>query len=178
MRTLIILLTWLVPTSCAFALDVTSCGTTIPARQTGILQNDLPTRLLVTPATGVPGDAWGRREQPDPVAQITVMQVDVATLIANGHPLELFGDNLFLELDLSVENLPIGSRLRLGSATVAVTPKAHNGCRKFQARFGPEALRFVSDPELRHRNLRGIYLRVLEAGEVAVGDAVEVIARG
>jgi MOSC domain-containing protein YiiM len=105
------------------------------------------------------------------------MQADVARLIANGQPLELFGDQLFLELDLSVENLPPGSRLRLGSATVEVTPMPHNGCRKFQARFGRDAVELVSDPQLRHRNLRGIYLRVVVPGEVAVGDSVAVISR-
>jgi MOSC domain-containing protein YiiM len=58
-----------------------------------------------------------------------------------------------------------------------VTPKAHTGCRKFKARFGDDALRFVSEPARRHLNLRGIYLRVVADGEVGVGDAVEVIAR-
>jgi MOSC domain-containing protein YiiM len=140
-------------------------------------RREAPDRSRLTPEAGVPGDAWLDREDRDPTGQIAVMQADVAELIANGQPLELFGDNLFLELDLSVENVPPGSRVRVGSATVEITPKAHNGCRKFRARFGSDALRFVSDPQLRHRNLRGIYMRVLEPGEVAVGDPVEVIAR-
>jgi MOSC domain-containing protein YiiM len=101
----------------------------------------------------------------------------VARLIANGQPLELFGDNLFLELDLTAANLPVGSRLRIGGAIVEVTPKAHNGCRKFQARFGAEALRFVVEASLRPRNLRGIYMRVLEPGVVSVGDPVDVLSR-
>lgn len=126
---------------------------------------------------GVPGDAWGRRPDPNPEGQLAVMQRDVAELIANGQPLTLFGDNLFLELDLSRNNLPTGTRLRLGTATVVVTPKPHNGCHKFRARFGADALRFVSCPELRHRNLRGIYLRVVEDGEAALGDPVEVVGR-
>ena len=53
----------------------------------------------------------------------------------------------------------------------------HNGCRKFRGRFGADAQQFVSKPELRHRNLRGIYMRTVEGGEVAPGDIVEVIAR-
>jgi MOSC domain-containing protein YiiM len=134
-------------------------------------------RALVTVADGVPGDAWARRAPTKPEAQLAVMQHDVATLIANGQSLALFGDNLFLDLDLSAANLPIGSRVRAGAALLEVTPKAHNGCRKFHARFGNDALRFVSEPERRHRNLRGIYLRVVEEGEVAVGDAVAVVAR-
>lgn len=109
--------------------------------------------------------------------QLAVMQLDVAELIANGQPLALYGDNLFLDLDLSTRNLPLGSRVRAGDVVLEVTPAPHNGCRKFRARFGDEALRFVSSPSLRSRNLRGIYLRVVAAGEVACGDAVEVLSR-
>jgi len=138
---------------------------------------ETPTRIDLGPDTGVPGDAWGRGEKPDRAAQLTVMEIDVAEMIANGQPLTVFGDNLFLALDLSVENLPTGSRLRLGRALLEVTAKPHNGCRKFAARFGHDALRLVANPELRHRNLRGIYMSVVEAGEVAVGDAVAVVSR-
>jgi len=140
-------------------------------------RREMPDRTRLESDVGVPGDAWGRRQDPNPEGQITVMQRDVAELIANGQPLTLFGDNFFLELDLSRDNLPAGTRLRLGTATVVVTPKPHNGCHKFRARFGSDALRFVSHPELRHRNLRGIYMRVVEGGEVALGDPVEVVAR-
>jgi MOSC domain-containing protein YiiM len=58
-----------------------------------------------------------------------------------------------------------------------VTPHPHNGCRKFQARFGNAALRFVGAPERRGRNLRGIYMRVVEPGDVAAGDAARVVSR-
>ncbi|MEQ8789669.1 MAG: hypothetical protein RIC55_25465 [Pirellulaceae bacterium] len=127
--------------------------------------------------TGVPGDAWGRNPQRDIEAQLAVMQLDVAELIAAGQPLALFGDNLFLTLDLSAENLPPGSRLRVGEALLEVTPLPHDGCRKFRARFGDEALKFVSNPRQRHRNLRGIYLRVVQEGEVRQGDAARVESR-
>ena len=138
---------------------------------------ETPTRIDLGPDSGVPGDAWGRGQKPDSTAQVTVMEIDVAEMIANGQPLTVFGDNLFLALDLSVENLPTGTRLRLGRALLEVTAKPHNGCRKFAARFGHDALRLVSNPELRRRNLRGIYMCVVEAGEVAVGDAVAVVSR-
>jgi MOSC domain-containing protein YiiM len=134
-------------------------------------------RIHLSPDAGLPGDAWGRRQEPNPEAQLTVMQIDVAELVANGQPLTLFGDNLILDLDLSAANLPAGSQVRVGRAILVVTPQPHNGCKKFHARFGPEALRFVSKPDLRHRNLRGIYMRVVLPGEVAVGDSVEVIVR-
>jgi MOSC domain-containing protein YiiM len=134
-------------------------------------------RAQVTPEGGIPEDSWGRQRNRAIDAQITVMQAEVAELIANGQPLELFGDNLFLDLDLSTANLPTGSRLRAGNAVLEVTPKPHNGCRKFLGRFGEGALRFVSKAETRHRNLRGIYMRVVEEGEIGPGDSVEVLAR-
>ena len=41
--------------------------------------------------------------------------------------------------------------------------------------FGDDALRFVSKPDLRPRNLRGIFMRVVQGGEVGPGDPVEVL---
>lgn len=134
-------------------------------------------RVRLAPEAGVPGDAWGRAAEPKRDMQIAVMQKDVAELIANGQPLALFGDCLVLDLDLSAANLPSGSRVRVGGAILEVTPFPHNGCRKFRARFGDDALRFVSMRELRHRNLRGIYMRVAEGGEVRAGDPVAVVSR-
>jgi hypothetical protein len=136
-----------------------------------------PRKVQLAPGVGMPGDARGRDPELDEASQLAVMQRDVAELVANGQPLTLFGDNLFLDLDLSTQNLPAGSRLRVGQALLEVTPLPHNGCVKFRGRFGDNALRFVSKKELRHRNLRGIYMRVLEAGEVELGDGVEVIYR-
>jgi hypothetical protein len=137
-----------------------------------------PRKVQLAPGVGMPGDARGRDPELDEASQLAVMQRDVAELVANGQPLTLFGDNLFLDLDLSTQNLPAGSRLRVGQALLEVTPLPHNGCVKFRGRFGDNALRFVSKKELRHRNLRGIYMRVVEAGEVVLGDMVEVISRG
>jgi MOSC domain-containing protein YiiM len=141
-------------------------------------RRETPAEVVLGTDAGMPGDAWGRQARPDPAAQLAVMDSEVADLIANGQPLPLFGDNLFLDLDLSAGNLPAGSRLRVGDALLEVTPKPHNGCHTFRARFGDDALHLVSTPELRHRNLRGIYLCVVEEGVVRVGDPVEVLSRG
>jgi len=134
-------------------------------------------RARLSPGEGLPGDGWNLKPSPDPTAQLTVMQRDVAELVANGQSLALFGDNLFVDLDLSSANLPVGSRLRVGGAVVEVTPMPHDGCHKFNARFGNEALRFVNAKPTRHLNLRGIYWRVIEAGEVEVGSPVQVLSR-
>lgn len=146
------------------------------ARHPGGVRHTLD-RVSMTPDSGMPGDSWGRQRRPSPEAQLAVMQFDVAELVANGQPLTLFGDQMFLELDLSDGNLPAGTLLQAGSVRFEVTPMPHNGCRKFRARFGDGALRLVSIRELRHRNLRGVYLRVVEGGDVAVGDEIRVVRR-
>ena len=138
---------------------------------------ETPERIRLTPDEGVPGDSWGRNPKRDLEMQIAVMRRDVAELLANGQPLTLFGDSLFVDFDLSLGNLPIGSRLRVGEAVVEVTPMPHNGCAKFKGRFGADALFFVNAKPTRHLNLRGIYWTVIEAGEVNVGSPIQVISR-
>jgi hypothetical protein len=135
-----------------------------------------PQRARLTPEGGVPGDAWQRDSAGDLDSQLAVMREDVGRLIANGQPLTLFGDNLIVDLDLSVANLPAGSRLRVGDALVEVTPEPHDGCLKYRQRFGKDALRLTA--QHRELRLRGVYWRVIGAGDAAVGDVIEVLRRG
>jgi MOSC domain-containing protein YiiM len=139
-------------------------------------RRDTPREAQLSVEGGVSGDRW-QHGSAEPDAQLAVMQIDVAKLLANGQTLTLFGDNLFVDLDLSAANLPAGSRLRMGAALVEVTPEPHDGCRQFRQRFGGDALRITADRTRRHRNLRGIYMRVVEPGRIAVGDAVLVVSR-
>ena len=134
-------------------------------------------RASLTKAKGMPGDRWSAKESPEPDKQLATMQADVAETIANGQPIGFFGDNLLLDLDLSESNLPVGTQLRVGEALLEVTPEPHNGCLKFKARFGDDALRLVARKETRGQNLRGISLKVIEDGEVAAGDPVAVQRR-
>lgn len=138
---------------------------------------EFPDQVRLSPEEGVPGDDWIRRPPRKPEAQLAVMRRDVAETIANGQSLALFGDNLFVDLDLSSANLPAGSRLRIGEALVEVTPEPHDGCAKFRERFGADALRLVQARETRNLNLRGIYWRVVEAGDVSVGSPLIVLSR-
>ncbi len=135
-------------------------------------------RVRLTPEEGVPGDEWNRRAPRHPDAQLTAVRCQVAELIAAGQPLTVFGDNLFVDFDISAANLPVGTRLRVGEAVVEITPKPHNGCGKFQARFGQDALRFVQAPATRHLNLRGIYWKVVEPGWASRNALIQVLARG
>jgi hypothetical protein len=132
--------------------------------------HETPRRVEVTVEDGVAGDRWatGRR---DLEAQVTLMNVRVAELI--GGPLDGAGDNFQVDLDLSEEDLPVGTQLRIGSALLEVSPAPHTGCKTFSERFGLDALKWVNDN--RDRRLRGMNCRVLEAGAVAVGDPVAVV---
>lgn len=134
-------------------------------------------RAHLTVAGGMPGDRFVDQTKYGPEAQLATAQTDFAKVVANGQPLELHGDNLFLSLDLSAANLPPGARLRVGEALLEVTPKAHNGCKKWVQRFGLAPMRLNLSPRFRDRHLRGIYLRVIEDGACSVGDLVEVVLR-
>ncbi len=136
---------------------------------------ETPASVVLGRAEGVPGDDWIRRPPQKPDAQLAVMRTDVATLIAAGQPLTTFGDNLFVDLELSDSALPAGTQIRVGRALVEVTPEPHNGCSKFNARFGNDALRLVQRKETRDQNYRGVYWRVIEDGEAALGDSIEVM---
>jgi MOSC domain-containing protein YiiM len=108
-----------------------------------------------------------------PDMQLTLMNVRSATLIA-GAPerRQLAGDQFFVDLDLSVENIPPGSRLKLGDATVEITEIPHRGCGKFSARFGVDALKFVNSEVGRELNLRGVNAKIIDGGVVRRGDAI------
>jgi hypothetical protein len=134
--------------------------------------HETPDRAEVTPEDGLVGDRWavGPRHLE---AQLTLMNVRVARLVVrDGSPLDLPGDNFLVDLDLSEEALPAGTRLRLGEALIEVSAAPHTGCKKFRERFGLDALTWVNDN--RDRRLRGMNCRVVEAGAVAVGDSVTI----
>jgi MOSC domain-containing protein YiiM len=88
----------------------------------------------------------------------------------------LAGDQLYIDMDLSPENLPPGTRLKIGSAIIEVTPPPHTGCKKFVARFGRDAMLFVNTGAGKQLNLRGINARVVRAGTVRTNDIAEQLS--
>jgi MOSC domain-containing protein YiiM len=102
----------------------------------------------------------------------------VIALVAR-HPdrWQLAGDQLFIDLDLSADNLPPGTRLALGSAVIQVTDQPHTGCKKFVERFGADALRFVNSPLGRELHLRGISARVVQPGVIRTGDLARKLSQ-
>jgi MOSC domain-containing protein YiiM len=135
----------------------------------------------LSPEGGVHGDNWAKGcwmslpdGRPHPDVQVTIMNARAIALIAEEEARwPLAGDNLFIDLDLSADNLPPGTRLAVGSTLLEITAVPHKGCKKFAARFGVDATRFVNSREGLRLHLRGIYARIVEPGVVAVGDPVQ-----
>lgn len=139
------------------------------------------TECHISPELGVHGDAWAGGcwmslpdGRPHPDVQVAIMNARAIALIAQDEDRwPLAGDNLYVDLDLSDENLPCGQRLVLGSAVLEITGVAHNGCHKFAQRFGDDAVTFVNSKIGKKLHLRGIYARIVRAGIVHVGDVIE-----
>lgn len=127
---------------------------------------------------GLVGDTWCKRSssrtpdnRPHPDMQLNIINSRLIALLAQTKDRwELAGDQLFLDLDLSGENLPAGTQLKIGSALIQVTDQPHTGCNKFVERFGLDAMKFVNSPLGRQHNLRGINAKVVQAGTIRVGD--------
>src|SRR4051812_13137504 len=135
---------------------------------------------LVDLELGLVGDNWPTRpsrstpdRRPDPAKQITVISARLSALLsADPERRALTGDQLHVDLDLSVENLPAGSRLAVGAAVLEISAAPHRGCAVFVGHFGEEAMRFVNGRTGRGLRLRGLNASVVVPGTVRVGDVV------
>jgi len=135
------------------------------------------------PIKGLIGDNWvvrGSSKTPDgsphPEMQINIMNSRVTALVAQDKERwPLAGDQLYIDMDLSKENLPAGARIQVGSAVLEVSHWPHTGCHKFVARFGVEAMKFVNSTVGKELCLRGINAKVVHAGVVKVGQRAKKI---
>lgn len=133
---------------------------------------------------GLVGDTWSVRSSrrtadgsPHRDMQLNVMNARVIALLAQDQTRwPLAGDQLFVDLDLSVANLPAGTHLSLGSAIIEITPQPHTGCEKFVDRFGLDAMKYVNSPTGRELRLRGLNAKVARSGRIRVGDLVRRMA--
>lgn len=155
-------------------------------RRPGVDQREVLDEAELDPFEGLVGDSWKQRpssrtpdRSPHPDMQINIMNARVTALVAQ-HPdrWQLAGDQLYLDMDLSANNLPPGTRLGIGEAIIEVTPPPHTGCRKFVARFGLDAMMFVNSEVGRELHLRGINAKVIEPGRIRVGDTAKKLGNG
>lgn len=129
---------------------------------------------------GLVGDNWYTRGSAsttdgaaNPDMQITIMNARLIALVAQEKERwPLAGDQLYVDLDLGVENLPPGARLCIGSVILEVTDVPHTGCKKFMDRFGRDAVKFVNSPEGKKLRLRGLNARIIQSGLIRVGQTV------
>ena len=132
---------------------------------------------------GLVGDNWkirGSSQTVDgsahPDMQLNILNARVIALLAEKKEhWALAGDQLYMDLDLSAENVPPGTRLSLGEAVIEVTDQPHTGCKKFAARFGLDALKFISSPIGKQLQLRGINAKVIRSGAIRIGDTVKKV---
>lgn len=142
------------------------------------LEREVVDQAELSTEVGLVGDNWltrGNRRTPDgkahPDAQLTLMNSRALDLVAQAQERwPLAGDQLLVDLDLSLDNLPAGSRLAIGTAVVEITALPHTGCKQFSARFGVDATKFVNSPAGKQLRLRGVNAKIVQSGQVRVGD--------
>ena len=121
--------------------------------------------IRLEPHLGIPGDAhagdWHR--------MVSLLSAESVARLQEKIPFPLlpgaFAENVLVE-GIEVSRLPVGTRLRLGSALCEVTQigkECHADC----------AIRRQAGDCVMPRE--GIFVRVLEAGEVRPGDSMEVL---
>ena len=134
---------------------------------------------------GLVGDTWNIRgssrtadNSPHPDMQLNIMNSRVAALVAQDETRwQLAGDQLYIDIDLSDENLPAGTQIAIGSAIIEVTAQPHTGCKKFVERFGLDAMKFVNSLVGKQLHLRGINAKVIKSGTIRQGDVVKKIEK-
>jgi MOSC domain-containing protein YiiM len=132
----------------------------------------LPEVAQLSVEEGFVGDRWYADPEREVERQLTLMNTDYAGLVSSRARRPLLGDNFLVDFDLSEHSCPPGSRLRIGESLIEVTATPHLGCQKFKDRFGPGALRWVNVKSLLPLTLRGVNARVIEGGQIRVGDAI------
>jgi hypothetical protein len=156
-------------------------------RRPGPRQREILSEAELHPDHGLVGDDWaararrrGKMTASYAARSITLMSYRMVSLLGDTDEERAWaGDQLYPDLDLSVANLPTGSRLAVGDeAVIEVTKYPHTGCAKFVERFGEEVSRFVNGDVGRPLRLRGLNGVVVTPGTVRRGDRVRVVLRG
>ena len=152
-------------------------------RRPGIDEREVLDAGVLDLVDGLVGDSWSRRRSTrtptgsaHPEMQLNIMNARAIALVAQVRDRwPLAGDQLYVDLDLSGDNLRPGARLALGSAVIEITAQPHTGCVKFAARFGSDATKFVNSAAGKELRLRGVNAKVVHSGTIRVGDLVRKV---
>ena len=134
---------------------------------------------------GIEGDRWRKTAwirlpngQPDPRVQVSLTNARVMTYFTKHYKEGIFGcgDNLYTDLSLTEGNLPVGSRLVVGSAVLQVSNVPNDAGGKFAQRFGQDAVDFIRKPENAPLRLRGVFCKIVTGGEAHEGDLIKKLS--
>ena len=135
---------------------------------------------VVVPESGVEGDRWAASPYATAGNEVSLINSHILRAISDGDADRgaLSGDNLQVDLDLSQENLPVGTRLSIGDAVLEVSDVEHRPCGQFVERFGKTATKRVARANRLGLRGRGVMCHVRVRGEIRVGDQISVERTG
>ena len=143
-------------------------------------QREFPAELRFTVKDGVVGD-YGMTSPwltlpdgtADPRIHVSILPQRVLDLVWYDPANVTFpGDTIVADFNVTLENLPVGTRLQVEDAELEVTNLWNEGCAKWKVRFGREAYGWTSAPEHEALRLRGIYCQIVKNGTVRIGDTL------
>jgi hypothetical protein len=139
-----------------------------------------PQTLTLTRAMGVADDFEASRPwltlpdgSPDPRAQVSIISWQVLNLVWRDrdrvpHP----GDNVAADMNLTAENMPVGTLLAVGTSILRISDEPNNGCVKWKVRNGRAAYDWTMHPDHHALRLRGLFCSVEQDGELRLGDTL------
>jgi hypothetical protein len=146
-------------------------------------QRDFRDTLTLTRHLGIPGERWLKHPwlrltdgSPDPQIQVSILPQRVLDLVWQDrqsvpHP----GDTIIADLNMTDENTPPDSLLKIGQAVLRVSKEPNDGCVKWKYRYGQDAMDWIACPENRSLRLRGLLCSIEEDGEISTSDRITVI---
>lgn len=149
-------------------------------RRPEVDKREILTEGILDLTEGLVGDRWVVRARKgttgqtvDTGRQLTLMNARIIAVLAQDKSRwPLAGDQFYIDIDMSEQNMPPGTRLAVGSSIIEVTSLPHLGCKKFAQRYGDDAMMFVNSPQGKELHLRGLNARVIQPGTIHTGDIV------
>lgn len=144
----------------------------------GFRKREFVDEISLSVTDGVIGDRWkefGWLKLPDgsadPRIQVCILPKRVLDSVwQEDHGVDYPGDTMIVDMDMSEANLPIGTRLQVGSAIIEVSDVFNDACTKWSARYGKPSREWINLPENLPLRLRGILCQVVEDGKVSLSD--------